>query len=128
MREINDNQSVFDLEITRVMKNIRTPLVANLYNPHEQSQQQLIESFVARQDFFQDLYLTIKAFDPDQPGSIFLIEGQRGMGKILYSCVSIMRLSKMLNFAAGSFRWRLKKKPTMVSVTYSTCGKNICVP
>ncbi|MDY0093589.1 MAG: hypothetical protein RBT80_12895 [Candidatus Vecturithrix sp.] len=83
------------------MKNIRTPLVANLYNPHEQSQQQLIESFVARQGLFQDLYLTIKAFDPDQPGQHFLIEGQRGMGKTTL----LLRLNYAIEQDAELRRW-----------------------
>lgn len=63
------------------MNTITTSSVANLYNPHEQSQQQLIESFVARQDIFRDVYHAIRGFDPEQPGPHFLLEGQRGMGK-----------------------------------------------
>ena len=83
------------------MKNIRTPLVANLYNPHEQSQQQLIESFVARQDLFQELYHSIKAFDPQQPGQHFLIEGQRGTGKTTL----LLRLSYAIEQDAELRRW-----------------------
>ncbi|GAK54770.1 ATPase [Candidatus Vecturithrix granuli] len=83
------------------MKNITTSLVANLYNPHEQSQQQLIESFVARQDLFQNLYQAIKAFDPDQPGQHFLIEGQRGTGKTTL----LLRLSYAIEQDAELRRW-----------------------
>ena len=83
------------------MKNITTSLVANLYNPHEQSQQQLIESFVARQDIFRDVYQSIKAFDPQQPGQHFLIEGQRGMGKTTL----LLRLSYALDQDAEPRSW-----------------------
>ncbi len=54
---------------------------ANLYNPHEQSKEQLIERFVVRQDVFTQLYQEIKTSDMSIPGSHYLIEGQRGTGK-----------------------------------------------
>jgi TPR repeat protein len=57
------------------------PLVANLYNPHEQSQEQLIESFVVRHDVFYTLLRDIRSTDMTTPGQHYLIEGQRGMGK-----------------------------------------------
>ena len=56
-------------------------LAANLYNPHEQSKEQLIESFVVRHDVYQELYQSIKRSDMTQPEQHFLIEGQRGTGK-----------------------------------------------
>ncbi len=58
-----------------------SPLAANLYNPHEQSREQLIESFVVRHDVYQDLYQSIKSSDMTRPEQHFLIEGQRGTGK-----------------------------------------------
>ncbi|MGE0086935.1 MAG: hypothetical protein AB7S75_21230 [Desulfococcaceae bacterium] len=56
-------------------------LVANLYNPHEQSKEQLIESFVVRRNIFQKLFREIKSSDMKYPEQHFLIVGQRGMGK-----------------------------------------------
>ncbi len=56
-------------------------LVANLYNPHEQSKEQLVERFVVRQKVFRQLYDDIKSSEMAQPGQHYLIEGQRGMGK-----------------------------------------------
>ena len=56
-------------------------LAANLYNPHEQNKEQLIESFVVRHDVFQELYHSIKSSDMTNPEQHFLIEGQRGTGK-----------------------------------------------
>ena len=63
------------------MKTKSTSLVANLYNPHEQSMAQLIESFVVRREVFQELFRAIKATDMTKPERHYLIEGQRGMGK-----------------------------------------------
>ncbi|MCP4008639.1 MAG: hypothetical protein GY726_03880 [Proteobacteria bacterium] len=61
---------------------MKTALVANLYNPHEQSKRQLVDGFVVRQQAFRALYQTLIAPDNNllkQPH--YLIEGQRGMGK-----------------------------------------------
>ncbi len=57
------------------------PLVANLYNPHEQSKEQLIESFVVRHEVFQEIFQDIKSSDMTKPERHYLIEGQRGSGK-----------------------------------------------
>jgi len=57
------------------------PLVANLYNPHEQSKEQLIESFVVRHKVFYELFREIKSSDVTKPEQHYLIEGQRGTGK-----------------------------------------------
>ncbi len=56
-------------------------LVANLYNPHEQTKEQLIASFVVRRNVFQKLFKEIKSSDMKYPEQHFLIVGQRGMGK-----------------------------------------------
>ena len=60
---------------------MKTPLAANLYNPHEQTKEQLIASFVVRSDVFQTLFRSIQKLDTSQPGTPYLVEGQRGMGK-----------------------------------------------
>ena len=60
---------------------MKTPLAANLYNPHEQTKEQLIAGFVVRSDVFQTLFRHIQQFDTSQPGTPYLVEGQRGMGK-----------------------------------------------
>ena len=56
-------------------------LVANLYNPHEQSKEQLVASFVVRQDVFQELFREIKAAAMSEPEAHYVIEGPRGTGK-----------------------------------------------
>ena len=63
------------------MKTMPKPLVANLYNPHEQSKEQLIKNFVVRQGVFQELFRVIKSSDMTKPERHYLIEGQRGTGK-----------------------------------------------
>ena len=55
--------------------------MANLYNPHEQSQEQLIERFVVRKNVFDALHRELKSSDMTLSGKHYLIEGQRGMGK-----------------------------------------------
>jgi len=54
---------------------------ATLYNPHEQSKQQLIDGFVVHTKLFQRLFRHIEEQDPTYPAQHYLIEGQRGMGK-----------------------------------------------
>ena len=56
-------------------------VAANLYNPHEQSKEQLVEHFVAREYVFADLYHDLKYSTDKAPLQHYLIEGQRGMGK-----------------------------------------------
>jgi len=55
--------------------------VANLYNPHEQSKEHLIEHFVVRHNLLHRLYRDITVFKQTPPNFHYLIEGQRGMGK-----------------------------------------------
>jgi len=62
-------------------KTPQQPVAANLYNPHEQSKEQLIERFVARQAIFRELYREIKTSPMSEPEPPYLIEGQRGTGK-----------------------------------------------
>lgn len=63
------------------MSNIGKPSAANLYNPHEQSREQLIGRFVVRQNVFQEVFSFLKTSDMTPPVQHLLIEGQRGMGK-----------------------------------------------
>jgi TPR repeat protein len=67
--------------VDTIMKTRTKPLVANLYNPHEQSKEQLMKSFVVRHDVFQKLFQDIKSSDMTKPERHYLIEGQRGTGK-----------------------------------------------
>ncbi len=55
--------------------------MAYLYNPHEQSKEQLIQGFVVRRKLFQQLFRDIKSADMLYPEQHYLIEGQRGSGK-----------------------------------------------
>ena len=63
------------------MAAVAHPLVANLYNPHEQSREQLIEGFVVRHKILKQLFREIKSSTMQFPEQHYLIEGQRGMGK-----------------------------------------------
>ena len=53
----------------------------NLYNPHNQSENELINGFVVRQEIFNRLFKSIKKSKMENPEQHILIEGQRGMGK-----------------------------------------------
>ena len=56
-------------------------LLANLYNPHQQSKEQLINSFVVRLPKFRKIFQEIKQGTMENPEQHYLIVGQRGMGK-----------------------------------------------
>lgn len=55
--------------------------VANIYNPQNQTKEQLIEGFVARENTFQKLLKVIKEAKMDVPEQHYLVLGRRGMGK-----------------------------------------------
>ncbi len=55
--------------------------VATIYNPHNQSKQQLINSFVVRLKIFKRLFRELKDTKMETPEQPLLIVGQRGMGK-----------------------------------------------
>ena len=57
------------------------PAVANIYNPQNQSKEQLIESFVVRQQLFKKLFKVIKEAKMEVPEQHYLLLGRRGMGK-----------------------------------------------
>jgi len=57
------------------------PSVANIYNPQNQTKEQLIEGFVVRQQLFKKLFKVIKEAKMEVPEQHYLILGRRGMGK-----------------------------------------------
>ncbi|GAK53156.1 ATPase [Candidatus Moduliflexus flocculans] len=65
----------------KYMSNTGKPSAANLYNPHEQSREQLIGRFVVRQNVFHEVFCMLKTTAMTPPVQHLLIEGQRGMGK-----------------------------------------------
>ncbi len=55
--------------------------VAHIYNPENQTRQELIDGFVIRTKPFQRIYRSISTTTLEEPPQHFLIEGQRGSGK-----------------------------------------------
>ena len=62
-------------------RNNNRPTLAYLYNPQNQSKDELISSFIVRQRIFQKLYEEIKSSKMEHPEQHILIKGKRGMGK-----------------------------------------------
>ena len=58
-----------------------TTSVIPMYNPRNQSREELIERFVVRKKLFHKLYKDIKSSSMEYPEQHILIEGKRGMGK-----------------------------------------------
>lgn len=77
--------------------------VANLYNPHEQSKDELIAGFVVRLNIFNKLFAVVKDSDMRYPEQHYLIEAQRGMGKTTL----LLRLSYEIENDAGLNSWLL---------------------
>jgi len=75
--------------------------VANLYNPHEQSKQELIAGFVVRLPLFAKLFKVLKDSDMQYPEQHYLIEAQRGMGKTTL----LLRLSYEIESDAQLNSW-----------------------
>jgi TPR repeat protein len=75
--------------------------VANLYNPHEQSKEELIAGFVVRLPLFEKLFKVIKDSDMQFPEQHYLIEAQRGMGKTTL----LLRLSYEIENDAELNQW-----------------------
>ena len=61
--------------------NINRNKIAYIYNPQNQSQQELIDSFVVRLGTFKRIYAEIESAKMEYPEQHLLIEGKRGMGK-----------------------------------------------
>ncbi|MEN0005462.1 MAG: tetratricopeptide repeat protein, partial [Bacteroidota bacterium] len=57
------------------------PLVATIYNPQNQSKEQLIDAFVVRIPLFKRLFKELKESSTERPDQHYLIIGKRGMGK-----------------------------------------------
>jgi DNA polymerase III delta prime subunit len=55
--------------------------IAYIYNPQNQSKEQLIDGFVVRLDIFKKLFKEIKDAKMEKPEQHYLIQGKRGMGK-----------------------------------------------
>ena len=56
-------------------------MTANLYNPHEQGKQQLLDRFAARHDIFRELYQSMTSAVKTGARRHVLLEGARGTGK-----------------------------------------------
>jgi DNA-binding transcriptional regulator GbsR (MarR family)/nucleoside-triphosphatase THEP1 len=57
------------------------PLIATIYNPHNQSKDALIAGFIARKQKFERLFRDIRDSPMVKPEQHILIQGIRGMGK-----------------------------------------------
>lgn len=55
--------------------------ISYIYNPDNQSKEQLIDNFVVRIDLFKRLFNEIKTTKNNFPEQHYIIEGKRGMGK-----------------------------------------------
>jgi hypothetical protein len=55
--------------------------ISYIYNPDNQSKEQLIDNFVVRVDLFKRLFNEIKTVKNNFPEQHYIIEGKRGMGK-----------------------------------------------
>jgi hypothetical protein len=62
----------------------QTNLIANTYNPHNQTEDELIEGFVVRKKEFEALYDTIKSDAMQHPPQHAIIHGRRGSGKTTF--------------------------------------------
>jgi TPR repeat protein len=60
------------------------PLVAHIYNPDNQTREQLIDSFVVRVEKFKRVFAEIKTTPDRFPVQHYVIEGKRGMGKTTF--------------------------------------------
>lgn len=63
------------------MSALTKPTVANIYNPQNQTKEELIAGFVVRQSLFRKLFKVIKEAKMETPEQHYLIIGRRGMGK-----------------------------------------------
>ena len=56
-------------------------MIANLFNPHMQGEEDLINNFVIRLKEFQGIFNDIKSSTMEHPEQHYIIQGQRGSGK-----------------------------------------------
>lgn len=59
----------------------QTNLVSSIYNPANQTEKELIESFIVRLKEFESIFGEIKKSDMKYPEQHFIIQGPRGSGK-----------------------------------------------
>jgi tetratricopeptide (TPR) repeat protein len=78
-----------------------TNLVANTYNPHNQTPQELIDGFVVRRKEFEALYNDIKTDAMQHPPQHVIIQGRRGSGKTSF----LLRLYYEVKRDASVKRW-----------------------
>ena len=60
---------------------LQTKLISNLYNPHQQSPEELIGNFVVRLQTFRDIFNDIKSSKMKHPDQHYIIQAPRGAGK-----------------------------------------------
>jgi predicted NACHT family NTPase len=77
--------------------------VAHIYNPDNQTKEQLIDSFVVRLPAFQRIYQEIKVEKERFPVQHYVIEGKRGMGKTSF----LLRLAYEIENDPGWNTWLL---------------------
>jgi len=59
----------------------QTSPIANIYNPLNQTEKELMKNFVVREREFNAIFNDIKSSDMAHPEPHFIIQGQRGQGK-----------------------------------------------
>jgi len=59
----------------------QTKPIANIYNPLNQTEKELMRNFVVREREFNAIFNDIKSSDMSRPEPHFIIQGQRGQGK-----------------------------------------------
>ncbi|MGB0431025.1 MAG: tetratricopeptide repeat protein [Bacteroidia bacterium] len=64
-------------------------MISNIYNPQNQTEEQVKDNFVVRTKEFKELFRAIEKAKMNKPEQHYLIQGQRGMGKTTL----LMRLS-----------------------------------
>ncbi len=80
----------------------QTKMIANLFNPHMQGEEDLINNFVIRLKEFQGIFNDIKSSTMEHPEQHYIIQGQRGSGKttlllrIYYEIKNNNKLNKWL--------------------------------
>ncbi len=62
-------------------KKMTVKLIANIYNPEQQTRQNLIDGFVVRQATFRRLFDDLRDSPMKHPEQHYLLQGPRGMGK-----------------------------------------------
>jgi hypothetical protein len=62
----------------------QTNLIANTYNPHNQTPRELIDGFVVRKKEFESLYNDIRTDRMEHPPQHAIIQGRRGSGKTTF--------------------------------------------